>query len=112
MTDLVLPPLMQPSLPQRCSFLVCLPAQKGHVGCSCLQSWEGCPNLQQLRHCVMGDDENIFSHLRGREKSLMESVRRFAWSGVTETTIEVVAFKRSSGFGFKKRAPEMIAPLE
>jgi hypothetical protein len=59
----------------------------------------------------MGEEENIFSHLHGWENSLIESVKSRACSGVAETTIKVVAFVRLSGFCFRNRAEEMIAPF-
>ena len=110
-TGLSFPPFTQPWLPHRWASLVCAPAQIGQVGSSCLLSWEGWPNLAQWRHWVNGEEENIFSHLRGREKSRIESVRSVAWSGVTETTTEVVGFCLSAGFGFRYLASVMMAPF-
>jgi len=47
--------------------------------------------------------------LAGRESRRMESLRSRAWSGVMETTTEVVALDLSAGLGLRKRAALIVA---
>jgi hypothetical protein len=83
----------------------------GQVGEVFVQSWAGWPNLQQFRHSVIREAENIFSHLWGWENKRMVSLRSVAWSGGIEITTQVVDFVLSARSSLRKQAALIVAPV-
>jgi hypothetical protein len=59
----------------------------------------------------MREAENVLSHLRELEMSLIDSLRSRAWSGVMEKTIKVVAFVLPAASDLRKLVVLMYTPV-
>ena len=69
------------------------------------------PNLLQLRHWDVLEEEWAFSILREREKSEMEDPNLGTSAGATATTTEVVGFSALfAGSGCRNLAAKMVTP--
>ena len=69
------------------------------------------PNLLQLRHWDVLEEEWAFSILREREKSEMEDPNLGTSAGATATTTEVVGFSALfAGSGCRNLAAKMVIP--